>query len=184
MNFARVKTYTEQLLVQRRWLTVAVVGLFSLSLLQGAGLIYLGNSAHQARIVERPLGLNTVFWVSNEEASPSYLAGLARYLVQLYLDVDPATVTEQHQLLLQSVAPQNYDAVKRILLTMQNQIKTNDETCEFLMETPQVDTKMLVVKIRGTLIVSVGNAHTIKTDKLFLLKFEWMNGRLLLTQFS
>lgn len=184
MNYQLAKTRIQTLISQRNAGWVFSFGLLFLCFMQTLAIIYLGSLCHQVRIIERPIGLDSSFWVSERGVSSTYLAGMSRYLLTLYLTVSPKNVDNQRQVFLNSVAPESYDVLKRQLVSLDEKIKKESLTAVFYSEQTQIDSKHLMAKIEGELQIRAGNATPMTQRKAFTLQFIFREGQLYLSQLT
>ncbi|MCX7125445.1 MAG: type IV conjugative transfer system protein TraE [Gammaproteobacteria bacterium] len=130
-----------------------------------------------------PMNLNTPMTVSNNAVSPQYLNESALSFINLRLDFDPDSIDLNHKVILRSIAPTNYQAIKKILDQESKLVKAQGISSSFYINGISINKKSLSVLVTGTLVRSVSDKTLKAVRTQFQIDFENDNGLLLITQF-
>lgn len=172
-NVEDARTITKYLLTVCASLLLVILALLFLCI----------SISHRQMAVLVPMNLNAPLMVSNNSVSSQYLTETALSFIDLRLNFDPDTIDGNHALILRSIAPSDYSAIKKSLDEETTLVKKQSLSSSFYINGISVNKKMLAVLVHGTLARSVGdkNLSLVKTD--FQIDFKNDNGLLLVTQF-
>ncbi|OGT41477.1 MAG: type IV conjugative transfer system protein TraE [Gammaproteobacteria bacterium RIFCSPHIGHO2_12_FULL_40_19] len=147
-------------------------------------LIFLCISiSHRNMTTLVPMNLNTPMTISNNSVSTQYLNESALSFINLRLNFDPDTIDLNHNIILRSIAPNNYQDIKKALDQESKLVKAQSISSSFYINDISINKKMLSVLFTGTLVRSVSDKALKSVKTQFQIDFENKNGLLLITQF-
>jgi type IV conjugative transfer system protein TraE len=147
-------------------------------------LIVLKRSNLHTTIVV-PATLSNTVEITESGVDEAYLTQWTEFLTTLKLNVTPAIVNKQQNILLSYIEPGKYGEIKTHLTQEQESIQKNDMSTVFYPQITQVvDKKNLITKISGLLKVYIGNEINQEVQANYELQFKFIGGRLLLNSFK
>ena len=125
-----------------------------------------------------PPVMNQRTTVSAVKPDQAYLDMMARYLLGLKLNITPATVQQNHKLLLNYVNHAHYPQIQKILTEDQQAVQKHDISSVFYPDETTSKVSNLTVRISGTLVKKVGERPLKPSQVTYQLQFSYDNGLL------
>lgn len=153
----------------------------SVILILALGLVIEGylmiQMINRQRVVLVPPGVHEAgeIWVRENNASAGYLEDVTRFLLPLVTSFHPRTLTEQISLFLRYVAPEQYGAVKALLLSQAGQAIKNDISQAFYIQ--EVEIKKETARATGILRRYVGKTRVTEEVTTYEVRYEIRRGR-------
>lgn len=161
------------------FLVLSMVSIFSLTLL----VVYLVNK--QQKIILVP-GLQQEAWVSEQGVSVSYLEQVAVMYLPLLLDLDVHSINWKRDRVLENIAASDQVALQKLsdyFARVKERYQQFSLSTHFALKKLESQASKLIVRADGQLISRFGNRGYESEAVSYLLKFKWLNGRLLLEEF-
>lgn len=164
--------------------TVFLVVLLAGSMLVNLVLaVFTLRLSGRERVVLVPPTIHKTFWVDAERVSAEYLEQMAYFLLQLTLNVTPASVDHQSRVLLQYAAPGAYGELRTALLTAAERVKRDGAATVFSAQDLAVDEGALRVGVRGQLTTFVSDRRVSDVAKGYAIELQYTAGRVFLKSF-
>ncbi|WP_434778558.1 type IV conjugative transfer system protein TraE [Neisseria sp. Ec49-e6-T10] len=125
-----------------------------------------------------PPEVNRSITMTNTKTSKEYLEEMAIYTAQLLLNATPQTVEKQHQVLLNYVAPEYYQALSQELIITQQYLKKRNISTWFVPRRVTGYEVNNTVKLEGQFISSIGDKIFKKSQRILLVQFKNQGGRI------
>ena len=139
-------------------------------------LIVLGSTIHLEKIILVPeVAPEDKIWVTNSQVSNEYLNTIGRNVMDLLLNVTPENVDAQHQELLKMVASKYRPILQSKLAVVAENIKTNNISQNFYIDSIRIIQDSGVVYIRGSLNEYIDNTLSHSTNQIYRLNFKVQN---------
>lgn len=120
------------------------------------------------------------FWVEGNRFSPVYLEEQGMYFAHLLLDVSPANILAQGEILLRYVDPIYHGNFKTLLFKEEQRLKRDNLSLSFIVVECEVFPADLAVEITGDLNGYVGGKKISTHRERYRLEFTSTKGRLFL----
>ncbi len=143
-------------------------------------LVLLGKKTIVQTVLVPP-EVNRSISISNTATSKAYLEEMGVFLTQLLMNASPTTVEKQHQILLNYVAPEYYQALAQELTITKNYIRRNNITTMFIPRRVTGFEANNTVKLEGQFVVSAGDRIASKSQRILIISFKNNNGKISLT---
>ena len=143
-------------------------------------LVLLGKKNIVQTILVPP-EVNRTLTISNISTSKEYLEEMGVFLTQLLMNASPTTVEKQHQILLNYVAPEYYQALVQELNITKTYIKRNNITTMFIPRRVTGFEANDTVKLEGQFLVSAGDKIASKTQRVLIVSFQNSGGKIAVT---
>lgn len=115
-----------------------------------AGVLALNYN--KERIVQVPtMAPQYKMMISNNKASPEFLDAMSRNILDLLLDITPNNVQAQQNMLISMAEPKYRDELQSKLMDIASQIKSNNLSQNFYIQSVKIVNKPNVVFVTGTL---------------------------------
>lgn len=121
------------------------------------------------------------FWVEGNKFSPTYLEEQAMYFTHLLLDVTPANILTQGEILLRYVESRYHGEFKTRLLKEEQRLKRDNVSLNFVVTDCEVFPGAMAVEITGDLNGYVATKKISSHRETYRLEFKSVKGRLFLT---
>ncbi len=160
--------------------------LFWMSSLLGISNVLLGLCLFfsSERVVIVPASLAKSFWVDRSRVSAEYLEEMALFFAHHLLDVTPASAHYQREIVLRYTAPSYHNALKKRLVEEEEHSREGQISTSFKPVQIKTDPERLEVELTGDLISYVGGKSATQQREIYLLRFHYSQGRLLVTHFT
>ena len=135
------------------------------------------------RVVLVPPTIHKSFWVESERVSAEYLEQMAYFLMQLTLNVTPASVDYQSRVLLQYVAPDAYGELRSARMSVAERIKRDGASTVFSAQHLAVDERGMRVGVRGQLTTFISDRRVAEVSKAYAIELQYTGGRIFLKAF-
>lgn len=145
-------------------------------------VIYRFQSQQKTIVV--PAVVHTPFWISSNDVSDDYLAEMAYFFANLYLNVSPENAVYQRDTLLRYTDPKSYDQLSRMWAGLINRIRKDAISTVFYPSKIKVNHQDLSVQISGQFHTFVGQTKLPIVNRTYELKFNYEFGRLTLKKFQ
>lgn len=179
MKFSLKEKRLSHLIVQRNLLAGLSVSLLTVSLMLSATLFFKSE-----KIIISPLELEQSFWVEGNKFSPNYLEEMAGYYAHLLLDVTPANILYQGDVILRSIEPEAYGAIKQKLYEDSKRLIRENLSLAFSPIEFQVAPDQLVVDVTGDLMSYVSGKRVSQHRETYRVAFSASKSRLFLKSFT
>jgi type IV conjugative transfer system protein TraE len=123
-------------------------------------------------------------FVTNSQASDSYLNVLSRNVLDLLLNITPENVAAQQSALLQMVNPSYRATLKSKLDVISDNLKENNLSSNFYLDNVRVIQGQNIVIVKGTLIQYINNDSASTAEQMYRIKFSVKNYNVELTDIS
>ncbi len=161
-----------------------LTGSLAVNALLAGALLFKKESVSTVLI---PVGFNEVTHpvsVSDSHVDQDYLMLVARDLLSLALNVTPANVDFNREVLLKHVAPESFGAIDEALKVKAAQIKRLHATTLFEAQSMNVNTQALGVEAHGVKRHFIGKTETKRQKTSIILRFNLVAGKLQLASLS
>lgn len=161
-----------------------LAGSLAVNALLAGALLFKKESVSTVLI---PVGFNEVTHpatVSDSHVDQDYLMLVARDLLSLALNVTPANVDFNREMLLKHVAPESFGAIDEALKAKASQIKKLHATTLFEAQTMNVNAHTLSVEAHGVKRHFIGKTETQRQKTSITLRFNLVAGKLQLASLS
>lgn len=112
----------------------------------------LALNYNKERIVQVPtMAPQYKMMISNNKASPEFLDAMSRNILDLLLDITPNNVQAQQNMLISMAEPKYRDELQSKLMDIASQIKSNNLSQNFYIQSVKIVNKPNVVFVTGTL---------------------------------
>lgn len=143
-------------------------------------IIYMAHNNSKLQdskqVIVTPMTYDAPFTVSGNEASPQNRLMWALSFISLRLNVSPASVDAQHQLILFYIKPGAQKELEVTLAEEARRIKQSNITSVFYQTDYKVYPNSSLVEVTGTLHTWIGNSKPEKELKRYILEMEYNNG--------
>ena len=164
---------------QRTLLVTLCFGLLGLTLLQTIILFFKDE-----RVVIVPTDFRQGFWVEGNQVSPSYLEEMAVFMSGLCLNLSPATIAYQRDVLLRHTHPSAYGTLKQHFMDTEKRLQKDRISMIFRPLKARVSTSNMGVDLTGDLITWVGQKQVTQARETYRLTFHRVRGQLQLLSFK
>ncbi len=181
MKFETAQTKLEQLNNRVHYLVVMSMGL----LVANIFLVLLAGWAfwHHTTLVV-PTEVNQAFTVSNSAVDANYLRQIALFFASERLNITPHNIEHSHSIILQHTDPAFYNQFVEILNKEKETVIKQNISSAFYPQEVLVNSKNLLVRIKGSLAHWVGNTPLSSSDKSYVIKFTYRSGQLKVASFA
>jgi conjugal transfer pilus assembly protein TraE len=179
MRFSLKEKRLSHLIVQRNMLAGLSVSLLTISVVLSATLFFKSE-----KIIISPLELEQSFWVEGNRFSPNYLEEMAGYYAHLLLDVTPANILYQGNVILRSVEPESYGAIKQKLFEDSKRLIRENLSLAFSPIEFRVAPDQLTVDVTGDLMSYVSGKRVSQHRETYRVVFSANKSRLFLKSFT
>ena len=131
-----------------------------------------------------PPETNQSFWVEGNRFSPVYLEEQGMYFAHLLLDVSPANILAQGEILLRYVDTANHGVFKTRLFKEEQRLKRDSLSLSFIAVECEVFPEAMAVEITGDLNGYVSGKKISSHRETYRLEFTSHKGRLFLKAMS
>lgn len=138
----------------------------------------------EEKIILVPPTIEKSFWVSKSAVSNEYLEEMSLFLSHMFLDVSPSSADFQRSIALKYIDPSYYNILKARLLKEAQTLKKEGISTSFKVSKIRPNKDDLTVEITGTLMSYVGAARVREIQEVYIMKFNYKAGRLLLEEFQ
>ena len=114
-------------------------------------------------------------WVSQSQASPEYLSMLTRNALDLLLNVTETSIDAQQAALLSLVAPKYREDLKQKLINITGQVKTNNISQNFYIESIKVILNKNQVFVMGHLNQYVDKNNVSTSQQFYKITYQTGN---------
>ena len=136
------------------------------------------------RIILVPPTIEKSFWVSKSSVSQEYLEEMSLFLSNMLLDITPSSADFQRSVALKYVDPSYYNTLRARLIKEAQTLKKEGISTSFKVLKIRPNKDDLTVEITGTLMSYVGAARVREIQEVYVMKFNYKAGRLLLEEFQ
>lgn len=157
-----------------------VLGGLSLTLLLAVVLQAALLFSKSSQTIILPPEVKQSFWVEGNRFSPVYLEEQGMYFAHLLLDVSPANILAQGEILLRYVDTTNHGIFKTRLFQEEQRLKRDNLSLNFVASECEVFPKDLAVEITGDLNGYVAGKKISTHRESYRLEFTSLKGRLFL----
>jgi conjugal transfer pilus assembly protein TraE len=161
-----------------------VLGGFVLCLLPATSILAVLLFFKQERIVVHPPELRQSYWVEGNRFAPAYLEEMGLYFAHLLLDVSPANILYQGDVLLRYVWPKTYGEFRSRIMEDQKRLKQENVSMVFNPVECTVIPGQMAVEIHGDLVTFVADKKISSRRESYRVAFEGKSGRLFLKSFT
>ncbi len=166
MRFLFQKQTVERIFAERNsWIGISVVLSVTTVILSVA---VLGKSQ---KIILVPPHITKSFWIKGDEVSKEYLEEIGVYMAKLLLDLSPANLNHNHQVLLRYATPEAYGQLEKQFLEEKSQYESLQLTTHFKPSSVMAKPDTLEVEVKGTLTSYVAAKEVKSSQALLKLKF-------------
>ena len=162
----------------KRWIVSLLAIAMLLNVLLAAITLIKGNN-HRETFV--PPVIHKTFWVEDDKVSKEYLQEMGVFLAQLYFDVTPTSVAFNHKVLLNYVHPKFYGRMQISAGGYEDRMKADNSSTTFAISGLRTDEDHSTVAVSGMLNTYVGDRRISSLAKIYVFKFGFKSGRVLLT---
>jgi len=181
MKFAASQTKLEQLTNRLHYLLVMSIGL----LVANVFLVLLAGWAfwrHTTLVV--PTEISQPFTIANSAVDASYLQQMALFFISERLNITPQNVEHGHKIILQHTDAAFYNQFVGILNKEKESVMKQNISSAFYPQEVLVNSKQLLVKVKGSLAHWVGSTPLVSSEKHYVIKFTRRGGRLKVASFA
>jgi type IV conjugative transfer system protein TraE len=147
-------------------------------------LISLKNANVHTTVVV-PATLNAPVAMTNTGVDESYLIQWTDFIASLKLNITPDTVAYKQKALLAYIDSSKYGEMKSLLINEQESVKEKEVSMTFFpKKTEVIDSNTLTVNTKGLVRVYIGEDLNREFMASYQVKYNYVNGRLLLTGFK
>lgn len=139
----------------------------------------------QERVILVP-GLNQEVWIANDGVSSSYLEEAASMYLPLLLDLTADGIDWKKEKLFTHVSssdPKYMKSLNEYFARTKEKYKQFGLSTHFAVKSFEVDKKNMVVKASGQLVSRYGERGFQSIPAVYGIAFEWVSGKLKLTEF-
>ena len=180
MDFLKAKNREDSLGNNNRQLIIALLCSVIASAVMAIALVW--TVVHKTVIVV-PAIVTQQFSVSATDVDSSYLNQFAEWFVYLRFNTDPGNVAFNHNSLEEYISPEARGAISSVLNQEESEIMAEKISSTFSIDNVEDNTSDLQVKIYGKLNQTVGNLVLKPQEKVYVLSFNYSNGRLFIKSF-
>jgi len=181
MNIKFYKSQLTRLVEQRNGYMLLAGGLIVLCILL---VLLIFNLVGRERTIIAPPVVNKTFWVTNSEVSEEYLTEMSVFFAYMRLNVTPANVQYQHEVLLRFADPSFYGELEGQLELERKYLLNEHLNKAYYPSNLAVDIKNLKVRVIGTIHPSVGTEKFKEQNVVYEIKYGYKHGRLLIKAFG
>lgn len=168
-----------RLLKQRNRMFIVGCLLASSNLFMGMTLFFSSE-----RVVIVPACVSKSFWVDRSAVSAEYLEEMALFFAHQILDVSAASASYQRDIVLRYTATSYHNALKKRLTEEETRAREGQISTSFKPVQIKVDEHRLEAELTGDLLSYVGGKLASQARETYLLRFQYQQGRLLVTHFT
>ncbi|WP_010303949.1 type IV conjugative transfer system protein TraE [Candidatus Odyssella thessalonicensis] len=179
MKFNLREKRLSHLVLQRNVLAGLSASLLTICTIQAACLFFKSE-----KTIVAPLELEHSFWIEGNRFSPNYLEEMAGYYTHLLLDVTPANILYQGDVLLRAAEPASYGTLKQKLFEESHRLKKENLSLAFSPVEFQVYPDHLMVDVTGDLMSYVADKRVSQNRETYRVTFSSQGSRLFLKGFS
>lgn len=179
MNLRFQKANLSRMQWQRNALGVLSAGLLVVVVLETILLLF-----KDTKTILLPAESKQGYWVEGNKFSASYLEEQGMYFTHLLLDVSPANILDQGEVLLRYVDSKAYGEFKAKLLHEEQRLKRDSLSLNFIAVEAQVFPKDLALEITGDLNGYVAGKKISTHRETYRVEFSSYKGRLFLKSFT
>lgn len=179
MKFKLSHARFHYVLRQRTLFITLCFGLVGVTLLQTIILFF-----KEERVVIVPTDFKQGFWVEGNQVSPSYLEEMALFMSSLCLNLSPATIAYQRDVLLRHTHPSAYGTLKQHFMDTEKRLQKDRISMIFRPLKARVSTSNMGVYLTGDLITWVGQKQVTQARETYRLRFHRVRGQLQLLSFK
>ena len=179
MNLRFQKANLSRVQWQRNALGVLSAGLLFVVVLETILLFF-----KDTKTILLPAESKQGYWVEGNKFSASYLEEQGLYFTHLLLDVSPANILDQGEILLRYVDSKAYGEFKAKLLQEEQRLKRDSLSLNFIAVEAQVFPKDLALEIIGDLNGYVAGKKISTHRETYRVEFSSHKGRLFLKSFT
>jgi conjugal transfer pilus assembly protein TraE len=150
-----------------------------IALLQSIVLIFSNT-----KILFLPPEVKQEFWIEGNRFSPSYLEEQGMYFAHLLLDVSPASIIPQGEILLRYTDPAAYGDFRKKLLQEEERLKKDSISLAFAVVECEVFPEQMLLEITGDLSSYLAGKKISTHRETYRLSFSVKKGRLFLKSFT
>lgn len=169
-----------QKLTKQRNQVLVVGSILGVSNLILCGLLFFTPQ----RVVVIPANPAKSFWVDQRQVSPEYLEEMGLFFAREILDVSPASAAYQRDVVLRYTAPEYHNALKKRLIEEERRAGDGQISTGFKPIQIKVNAERLEAELTGDLLSYVAGKMVSSVRESYLLRFQYTQGRLLVTQFK
>jgi type IV conjugative transfer system protein TraE len=179
MNLRFQKANLSRLQWQRNALGILSASLLVVVLLQTTLLFF-----KDTKTILLPAELKQGYWIEGNRFSPSYLEEQGMYFAHLLLDVSPANILDQGEVLLRYVDSKAYGDFRARLLQEEQRLKRDSLSLNFVAIECEVIPQELALEITGDLNGYVAAKKISSHRETYRIEFSSHKGRLFLKSFQ
>lgn len=136
------------------------------------------------RVVVIPANPAKSFWVDQTRVSSEYLEEMALFFAREILDISPASASYQRDVVLRYTAPVYHNALKKRLTEEETRAREGQISTSFKPVQIKVNAERLEAELTGDLLSYVGGKMASSVRESYRMRFQYLQGRLLVTQFA
>lgn len=132
-------------------------------------------------------GLNQEVWTNKDGVSMSYLEEVSSMYIPFLLDLDSGCIDWKKEKIFKYVSRSDAGYMKALadyFALAKKQYSQFSLSTHFAVKNFQINQKDLVVEAHGQLTSHFGERGVTSIPAIYRLSFEWVGGRLLLTEFA
>lgn len=160
---------------------ILICGLILIVLAQGVIIFYQNRNE---KVIIVPPNLSTGFWVGRAAVDNDYLTEMARHYATELLNVTPHSIDYKIKQLLRISNPSDYGAIRAQFDEIAKKVKRDQIVTTFLPHHVTINSETLSANVAGELMVILGQHPIASNQVTYQIKFHYLNGRLLLSEFS
>tara|TARA_R110002050_G_scaffold249861_1_gene387718 strand:- start:15345 stop:15905 length:561 start_codon:yes stop_codon:yes gene_type:complete len=169
----------KNLLSQRNMLLTGAAGLLASNIIL---VFFLFQKSD--RIIVVPPEIKEQFWVEHHLVSPGYLQEWTLFFAHLLLDNHPGSIRSNNNIILRSVDPGSYTALKQQLSEEAEKYSNKQLITMFAPIKVDVDIHKMKAVVKGQFISRVGNRIIKQREDTYEFTYKYQYGKLLITSFT